>query len=42
MKTQEMTATKQVKTNKALGIYTICMVSLSISYMITTWIQYVG
>jgi hypothetical protein len=42
MKTQEMTSTKQVKTNKALGIYTVLMVSLSVSYTITTWLQYVG
>ncbi len=42
MKTQEMTATKQAKTNKVLGIYTVLMVSLSVSYTITTWLQYVG
>lgn len=42
MKTQKMTSRKHVKTNKALGIYTICMVSLSLSYIITTWLQYVG
>ncbi|WP_299765723.1 hypothetical protein [uncultured Dokdonia sp.] len=42
METQKMTATKQVKTNKALGIYTVFMVSLSVSYIITTWLQYVG
>lgn len=42
MKTQEMTATEQVKTNKVLGIYTVFMVSLSITYMISTWLQYVG
>lgn len=42
MKTQKMTSEKLVKTNKALGIYTIFMASLSVSYIITTWLQYVG
>ena len=42
MKTQEITSTKQVKTNKVLAIYTVLMVSLSVSYTITTWLQYVG
>ncbi|EAQ40122.1 hypothetical protein MED134_05194 [Dokdonia sp. MED134] len=30
---------KQVKTNKVLGLYTIFMVSLSISYIVTTFLQ---
>ncbi len=42
MKTQKMTSEKPLKTNKALGIYTIFMVSLSASYIITTWLQYIG
>ncbi|SNS02289.1 hypothetical protein SAMN06265376_105310 [Dokdonia pacifica] len=42
MKTQEMTSRKHVRTNKALGIYTVFMVSLSISYIVTSWLQYVG
>ncbi|WP_299682234.1 hypothetical protein [uncultured Dokdonia sp.] len=42
METQEMTTRKHVKTNKVLGIYTVFMVSLSISYIITTWVQYAG
>lgn len=39
MKTQEV-QTKTVKTNKALGIYTVFMVSLSAAYIVTTWIQH--
>lgn len=42
MKTQKMTSKKSVTTNKALGIYTVFMVSLSASYIITTWLQYIG
>lgn len=33
---------QQVKTNKVLGIYTIFMVSLSVSYIITTLVNYVN
>ena len=30
---------KQVKTNKVLGLYTLFMVSLSITYIVTTFLQ---
>jgi hypothetical protein len=39
MKTQE-TSTVNVQKNKVLGIYTVFMVSLSISYIVTTWVQH--
>ncbi|MEP0266513.1 hypothetical protein [Dokdonia sp.] len=42
MKTQKMTSKKPVSTNKVLGIYTVFMVSLSASYIITTWLQHVN
>ncbi len=38
MKTQS-TNEPQVKTNKVLGIYTVFMVSLSISYIVTTFLH---
>ncbi|TVZ51490.1 hypothetical protein [Dokdonia sp. Hel_I_53] len=38
MKPQNDT-TSNPKTNKALGIYTIFMVSLSISYIVTTMVH---
>jgi len=40
MKTQETVVCK-TQTNKVLGIYTVFMVSLSISYIVTTWVQHV-
>ena len=42
MKTQEITSRKHVKTNKVLGIYTVFMISLSVTYILTTWLQYAG
>ncbi len=41
MKTQE-TSSVNVQTNKILGIYTVFMVSLSVSYIVTTWIQHIN
>ena len=40
MKTQE-TNTVNVRSNKVLGIYTVFMVSLSLAYIVTTWMQHV-
>lgn len=39
MKTQDLT-TRKFQKNNVLGIYTIFMVSLSISYMVITWLQH--
>lgn len=39
MKTQDLT-TRKFQKNNVLGLYTLFMVSLSITYFITTWLQH--
>ena len=41
MKTQQTLTTPQ-KTNKALGMYTIFMVSVSVTYTLSTLLHYLG
>lgn len=41
MKTQQSTL-RTIRKNNVLGIYTLVMVSLSIAYIVSSWIQHIS